>query len=142
MEVIIEVVVVLPCVPETPMEFLYFLKIIPSMTLRSIIGIFCSFAAIISGLLSLIAAENTTKSCPEIFSFTCSVLTFIPSFLTFSKVSDSYMSEPLTENPFSCKMEAKGNIPEPPIPMKYILFIFSKVSILLLSIIFTPLLIF
>ena len=53
----IAVVVVLPCVPETAILLLYLLVTIPSITLLSMHGIPSSFAACLSGLVSLIAAE-------------------------------------------------------------------------------------
>ena len=53
----IEVVVVFPWVPETPIVFSKALVSIPKKSHLSIVGIFNSFALTISGSVSFIAAE-------------------------------------------------------------------------------------
>ena len=65
-QVTILVVLVLPCVPAIPIVSLYNRVISPRKVPLSILGIFNSFARIISGLLSLIAAVYMNKSMSSV----------------------------------------------------------------------------
>ena len=76
--VIIAVVVVLPCVPETAMEFLYRQVTIPSITERSTTGMPRSSAATSSGLSCLTAAVYTKSCASPMFSALCPIETGIP----------------------------------------------------------------
>ena len=93
------VVVVFPWVPDTATGRLNFRVSIPSMTERSKVGIpFCR-AATSSGLSGLQAAVYTTHSASPMFSAWCPMCTGMPYPRTRSKVSDSWMSDPVNSYP-------------------------------------------
>ena len=90
-----DVVVVLPWVPETATSRGYLAVSIPSITERSRVGTPFSLAAASSGLSALHAAVYTTACASPIFSPLWPINTGIPQPLTRSRVSDSLISDPL-----------------------------------------------
>ena len=100
--VIIEVTVVLPCVPHTPITLSKWRVSAPNICERSIVGIPCSRAALSSGLSADIAAEYTISSAPFMFSALCPIYTLMPRFLILVKGSLSLLSDPVRNMLYPC----------------------------------------
>ncbi len=115
-EDIIEVVVVLPWVPEMAILFSYWSIIAPNSTERSIAGIFFFFASKSSGLSCEMAAVYTTKSCPEIFEALCPGKIVAPMAASLFVISDSVQSEPVIFTFLFIRISASPLMLIPPIP--------------------------
>ena len=121
-----EVVVVLPWVPQTQMQSSNHRLMSPSSTIRSMVGTPLCRAATSSGLSSIMAAVWTIRSAPAMFSAFCPMVTGMPSARSASMVSPGVLSEPLMVKPSPWRICTMGYIPEPPIPIKWICFLPSK----------------
>src|SRR5450755_1687992 len=113
----IEVVVVLPCVPETATPFLSAM-ISASISARCMTGMPARCAATTSGLSGGMADEMTTASAPLMLSDAWPSATRAPSALSLSKVELVRRSEPETETPIARSTRATALMPTPPIPTK------------------------
>ena len=98
--VIMEVVVVLPCVPHTPITLPNLRVTAPNSLLRSNVGTPMAFAATSSGLSGRSAAVYTTISASPMFSAFWPRTTGIPSLRIRFSVSVSLLSEPESIYPF------------------------------------------
>ena len=115
-----EVVVVLPCVPQTATPFLNRINS-PNISARATSGMPAAFAAAHSGLSAATAAENTTQSAPSILAAACPRAIGAPSRARRVNAADSdagVISEPLTANPRLQKISASPLMPAPPMPTK------------------------
>ena len=121
---------VLPCVPQTPMQLGYMREIAPNSLARSKVGTPISFAAQSSGLSSSRAAVYTTISASPMFSARCSMDTGTPSERSFTRLSLSLLSDPVRVYPSFRRISASGHIPAPPMPIIWICFTcFNRSSI-------------
>ncbi|MPM17565.1 hypothetical protein SDC9_63961 [bioreactor metagenome] len=117
----IPVVVVLPCVPDTQMAFLYFFMIRPRNSALSIMSRFSSCALTSSGLSFEIADVYTTRSMSvPMFFPSWPMFILAPSFSSFFTMWDEFLSEPDTLTPSSIIISANALMLMPPIPIKYI----------------------
>ena len=115
---IIDVVVVLPCVPVTAMTRR------PAISEASAAAR-CStrrprrLASASSGLLSLMALDTTTVSASPSCPAAWPACTRAPSARSSSRVADEAESLPDTAVPLASMMRAIPDMPAPPMPMKW-----------------------
>ncbi len=92
---IMEVVVVLPWVPDTAMPYLRRISS-ANISVRGITGIARRLASCSSGLSIGTAAEKTATSAPRTFSALWAKTTLTPMALRRSVTSEDFRSDPLT----------------------------------------------
>ena len=123
----IAVVVLLPCAPATANTSLL-PRIILSDSLRDNTAIFCLCASCTSTLSGLIIEEWMTKSCPQMASLECGIVTFTPIALSSLVMQPSATSDPLISTPCARKNFASAEIPIPPMPIKWILLMLISIA--------------
>ena len=116
----IEVVVVLPWVPDMAILFSYSSIRTPSICALVTVSMPLSAALTISGLSFPTAAEYTTKSALSTFSALWPINILAPLPASFEVISDSFISEPETLYPLDSKISAMADSPMPPMPMQCI----------------------
>ena len=114
----IEVVVVLPWVPEMHTAFSYRRMIDPHAWARSKTGIPSRWAAAISGFSSWTAAVRMTRSFPSTLSGRCPIVTGMPRPRRCCTAALSCMSEPETIRPSPWSTSASGAMETPPMPTR------------------------
>src|SRR5450755_138326 len=112
-----DVVVVLPCVPETATPRLSAM-ISASISARCNTGMPARCAATTSGLSGGMAEEMTTASAPLMLSEPWPSVTCAPSAFNFSSVELVLRSEPETQTPIARRTRATALMPTPPMPTK------------------------
>ena len=113
-----EVVVVLPWVPEMHRAFSYRRMIDPQAWARSKTGMPAAWAAAISGLLSWTAAVRMTRSFPATFSGRWPMVTGMPRERRCSTAELSFISEPEMMRPSPWSTSARGDMDTPPMPTR------------------------
>ena len=124
-EVIKEVVVVLPCEPTTTIFFIretIWANILPLV----IIGSFFLLASMYSELFFFIAEEITAIVAFFKFCFFWPIKTFIFSFFNLSIFLFDDRSLPCTLNPLPFIIKESPLMPIPPMPMKWITSVFAN----------------
>ncbi len=116
--VIMDVVVVLPCVPETQTAFLYSRMMTPHACARSKTGMPAARAAAISGLSLWTAAVRMMQSAPAMFSARWPMATGMPLRTSSSVETDEFMSEPVIVSPLPRSTSPSGRMDTPPMPMR------------------------
>ena len=114
----IEVVDVLPWVPEMHRAFSYRRIMDPQAWARSNTGMPRAWAAAISGLSSWTAAVRITRSLPSTLSPRWPMTTGMPRERRWSTAGLSFISEPVMIRPSPWSTSAKGDMDTPPIPTK------------------------
>ena len=111
-------VVVLPCVPANPINFLSESETKVKTSERCKILQPSSLALTTSGLFILIAELITTIASSGTFCFECPIYIFAPKSLSWATYLLSLMSEPETSYPSCIRYLASPLIPTPPIAIK------------------------
>ena len=111
------VVVVLPCVPATPMPCCPSIKG-PRKSLRLTTGMPAAWAAATSGFSAGTADEISTRSAPRTYSARWPRKIVAPRLASSWVASFSNWSEPETVNPSSRSRPAMADNPDPPIPTR------------------------
>ena len=114
-----EVVVVLPWVPEMHRAFLYPRMMEPQAWARSKTGMPWAWAAAISGLESWTAAVRITSPAPWMFSARWPMATGMPRERRCSTVALLRMSEPVITMPALWSTSARGDMDTPPMPTRW-----------------------
>ena len=114
-----EVVVVLPWVPDTHRALGYRCMMAPQAWARSYTGMPRATAPAISGLLSWTAAVRITRSQSPRFSALWPMATGMPRDRRWRTVSLSVMSEPWTCRPMPRSTSARGHMDTPPMPTRW-----------------------
>ena len=117
--VAMEVVVVLPWVPEKHTAFAYFCMMAPQACARSYTGMPRAMAPEISGFSSWMAAVRITRSQSLRFSAEWPMATSMPSERRCRTVSLSDISEPCTVSPMPRSTSARGHMETPPMPTRW-----------------------
>ena len=104
-----------------------------NISARWITGIWRSAAAITSELFFEIAELVTTTSAPVMFSARCPSKVMAPRFERRSVTLERFRSDPDTLNPRVSSTSAMPLIPIPPMPTKWILWIFANMEKINLS---------
>src|SRR6185312_7127300 len=114
---IIDVVVVLPWLPATAIEYLSRISS-ASISARGITGICRRAASRTSGFAGRTADETTTTSASPTCAASCPCMTRMPSVSSRSVTADFFMSDPLTAYPRFASSSAMPLMPMPPMPTK------------------------
>ena len=116
--VVIDVVVVFPCVPATATARRSTMSEARAPE-RCRIRSPRRWASTSSGLSLRMAEEMTSVSASPRLSAECPIITVAPRVRSTSTTLDSFASDPETSTPFMTMIRAIPDIPEPPIPMKW-----------------------
>ena len=133
-----EVVVVLPWVPEMHRAFLYPVMMAPQAWARSNTGMPADRAAAISGLSLCTAAVRTTQSAPSTLSGRWPMVTGMPKLRRWATVALSCRSEPVMMTPLPSSTSASEAMETPPMPTRWARFPGLIYSWMLLTDICTP----